>query len=166
MKYHAVDGIAVGRDTSVSDSRPETSVFPPSPRSQPISVPPVISQQTNTQESTHKGEGSQQVTERACVWPFSLHISVLAIPVIQTSLYCIFTHYWHFFSSRDTSGSSPTTSSCHHSLSPFYTNKHRYAPTSHGIYHRLENFHVKNSSCKKLFHGLNFSQLVWSAKFY
>ena len=62
-----VNEIEVGRDTSASDSRPETSVFPPSPGSQPIPVPPVISQQTNTQESTRKGKGSQQVTERVCV---------------------------------------------------------------------------------------------------
>ena len=62
-----VNEIEVGRDTAASDSRPETSVFPPSPGSQPIPVPPVISQQTNTQERIRKGKGSQQVTERACV---------------------------------------------------------------------------------------------------
>ena len=53
------------KDTPASDSRPETSVFPPSPGSQPI--PPVNSHQTNTQESTRKGKGSQQVSERVCV---------------------------------------------------------------------------------------------------
>ena len=62
-----VNEIEVGRNTAASDSRPETSVFPPSPGSQPTPVPPVISQQTNTQESTRKGKGSQQVTERVCV---------------------------------------------------------------------------------------------------
>ena len=93
---------------------------------------------------------NRSLREHVCDPFLYIYLYYVAIPFIQTSLYCIFTHYWHFFSSRDASGSSPTTSSCHHSLSPFYTNKHRYAPTSHGIYHRLENFHVKNSLCKNV----------------
>ena len=73
-----VNEIEVGRDTSASDSRPETSVFPPSPRSQPIPVPPVISQQTNTQESTRKGKGrTTSHGESMHVALFFTHVPVL-----------------------------------------------------------------------------------------
>ena len=68
-KYCPLDGMEVGGDTSASDSRLETDAFPPSPGSQPRPIPPVISQQTNTQESTRKGNGIQQVTGRICVDP-------------------------------------------------------------------------------------------------
>ena len=50
-KYCKVEGTKVDRGTSASDY-PETSVFPPSPESQ--SIPPVILEQTDTQESTRK----------------------------------------------------------------------------------------------------------------
>ena len=50
-KYCKVEGTKVDRDTSASDY-PETSVFPPSPESQ--SIPLVILEQTDTQESTRK----------------------------------------------------------------------------------------------------------------
>ena len=76
-KYCPLDGMEVGGDTSASDSRLETNAFPPSPGSQPIPIPPVISQQTNTQESTRKGNDIQQVTGRICVDPLYIAVTIL-----------------------------------------------------------------------------------------